>query len=124
MEGERLLSELDRVNVALIEKEERICRLEKELHDARGAIHQVQSRCREAEKEKERGVLEVANMQADLQDAQSNFQNLERECKVKQDVVGKQRRALESLADKLEQQKESFQVEFLKFLGSLSLNHR
>lgn len=113
MEGERLHSKLDNMNAALAEKEERIRRLEKELRDARNSIQQVQSRCREAEKEKERGALERANLQADLEDAQANFQNLDREYKSKHDVAEKQRRALESLADKVEKQKEFFQVRLI-----------
>jgi len=56
--------------------------------------------------------LERANLQADLEDAQSNFRNLEREYKMKHDVAEKQRRALESLSDKVEKQRVSFQVEF------------
>jgi len=112
MEGETILLEFDNMNMALMAKEERICRLEKDLRDVRSAIQQVQSRCREAEKEKERGDLDRANMQANLEDAQSSIQNLERECKVKLDVMEKQRLALKSLADKVEKQKEIFQVEF------------
>lgn len=110
MEGERLHSKLDSMNVILMEKEERVRQLEKELRDARGSVQQVQSRCREAEKEKERGALERASMQADLEDAQSSLQNLEREYKLKHEVTEKQRRALESLTNKVEKQKESFQV--------------
>ena len=121
MEGERLHSKLESMNVALTEKEERIRRLEKELRDARNSIQQVQSRCREAEKEKERGALERANLQADLEDARANFQNLEREYKSKHDVAEKQRRALESLSDKVEKQKEMFQVE-LKYWCPLAMN--
>jgi len=56
--------------------------------------------------------LERASLQADLEDAQSNFRNLEREYKLKHDVADEQRRALESLADKVEKQRASFQVEF------------
>ena len=111
MEGERLHSKLDSMNMALMEKEERIRRLEKELRDARASIQQMQSKCREAEKEKERGTLERANMQADLDNSQANFRDLEREYTLKQDVADKQQRALESLTDKVEKQKGFFQVE-------------
>jgi chromosome segregation ATPase len=82
-----------------------------ELRDARSSIQQVQTRCREAEKEKERGALERANLQADLEDARANFQDLQREYKSKHDLAEKQRQGLESLADKVEKQKEFFQVE-------------
>ena len=112
MDGERLHSKLDSMNVALTEKEERIRRLEKELRDVRSSIQQVQTRCREAEKEKERGALERANLQADLEDARANFQDLQREYKSKHDLAEKQRQGLESLADKVEKQKEFFQVEY------------
>jgi len=44
MEGERLHSKLDNLNVTLMEKEERIRQLEKDLRDARGSIQQAQSR--------------------------------------------------------------------------------
>lgn len=110
MEGDRLHSKLDSLNVALMEKEERIRRLEKDLRDARGSIQQLQIRCREAEKEKESGALERANVQADLEDVQANFQGLEMEYKAKHNVAEKQRQALESLSGKVEKQKEFFQV--------------
>lgn len=114
MEGERLYSKLDSLNAVLVEKEDRIKQLEKELRDARGTVQNVQSRCREAEKEKEREALARASMQADLEDAQANFENLEREYKLKHDVAEKQRRALESLSDKVEKQRLSFQVQFFE----------
>lgn len=103
MEGEKLHSKLDSMNAALMEKEDRIRYLERELRDAKCSI-------REVIEERERGASERARMRDSLEDAQSNFQNLEREYKMKQDVAEKQRRALASLANKVEKQKESFQV--------------
>lgn len=44
MEGERLHSKLDSLNLTLMEREERIRQLEKELRDSRGSIQQLQSR--------------------------------------------------------------------------------
>lgn len=106
------MSESETMNVALMAKEERVCQLEKELRDARSAIQQVRNRCGEVEKEKEIGDSKRASLEFDLEEAQSNIVALERECKLKLDVVDKQRRALESLTAKMEKQKESFQVEF------------
>lgn len=111
MVGERLDNKLDSMNLSLMEKEERIRHLERELRDARSSIQQVQSKFKEVENEKAKVVLEKANLQADLEDAQCNFQNLEREYNLKHDVAEKQRRALESLSAKVEKQRLSFQVQ-------------
>lgn len=120
MEREKLLFDLEAASVAVVEKEDRIFQLEKEVRHGRSTMEHLQSQCREANVEKERGATERARMQVALEDAQLSIQSLQTECKSKQEVVEKQRRALEGMLQKLESQKEILQ-NHLKEAAMMSL---
>lgn len=109
LEREKLLFDLEAASVAVVEKEDRIFQLEKEIRHGRSTMEHMQSQCWEANREKERGATERARMQVALENAQMSIQSLQTECKSKQEIVEKQRRALEGMLQKLESQKEIFQ---------------
>ena len=109
LEREKLLFDLEAASVAVVEKEDRIFQMEKEIRHGRATMEHMQSQCWEANREKERGATERARMQVALEDAQMSMRSLQTECKSKQEIVEKQRRALEGMLQKLESQKEIFQ---------------
>ena len=109
-EEAKLTSQLGVVNMELMEKGTLVKQLEKDLGMARSAVEQMQSKSSDAERWKERELLENQRLQADLADSRLAIQELEKNCSLKDEVVAKQRQLLEDFSKKMEAQKKQFEV--------------
>ena len=109
-EEAKLTSQLGVVNMELMEKGTLVKQLEKDLGMARSAVEQLQSKSSDAERWKERELLENQRLQADLADSRLAIQELEKNCSLKDEVVAKQRQLLEDFSKKMEAQKKQLEV--------------
>ena len=109
-EEAKLTSQLGVANMELMEKGTLVKQLEKDLGMARSAVEQLQSKSSEAERWKERELLENQRLQADLADSRLAIQELEKNCSLKDEAVAKQRKLLEDFSKKMEAQKKQLEV--------------
>jgi chromosome segregation ATPase len=109
-EEAKLTSQLGVANMELMEKGTLVKQLEKDLGMARSAVEQLQSKSSEAERWKEREVLENQRLQADLADSRLAIEELEKNCSLKDEAVAKQRKLLEDFSKKMEAQKKQLEV--------------
>jgi vacuolar-type H+-ATPase subunit I/STV1 len=110
LEREKLVFDLDSANLAAVEKDESIQQLERDLSGARRAVECVQTKCKEIERSKDKEINQKERLQAELEDARIAIKDLERDCKLKEEVLTKQRQAESDLFRKLETQKKLLQV--------------
>lgn len=109
-EEAKLTSQLGVANMELMEKGTLVKQLEKDLGMARSAVEQLQSKSIEAERWKERELLENQRLQADLADSRLAIEELEKNCSLKDEAVAKQRKLLEDFSKKMEAQKKQLEV--------------
>ena len=109
-EEAKLTSQLGVANMELMEKGTLVKQLEKDLGMARSAVEQLQSKSSEAERWKERELLENQRLQADLADSRLAIEELEKNCSLKDEAVAKQRKLLEDFSKKMEAQKKQLEV--------------
>ncbi|CAM6059910.1 unnamed protein product [Sphagnum tenellum] len=103
IERARILSDLNAANTSKIRKEEQIHELEKELGVFKVTLEHVQRQCEKAEQAVDKSAIERANLQAEIEHHHSAIQDLEKNCKSKQDMLEQQQQRLAELEYQFEE---------------------
>jgi chromosome segregation ATPase len=103
VERARILSDLNAANTSKIKKEEQIHELEKELGVFKVTLEHVQRQCEKAEQAADKSAIERANLQAEIEHYHSAIQDLEKNCKSKQDMLEQQQQRLADLEYQFEE---------------------
>jgi chromosome segregation ATPase len=103
VERARILSDLNAANTSKIKKEEQIHELEKELGVFKVTLEHVQRQCEKAEQAVDKSAIERANLQAEIEHHHSAIQDLEKNCKSKQDMLEQQQQRLTELEYQFEE---------------------
>ncbi|CAN5977108.1 unnamed protein product [Sphagnum jensenii] len=103
VERARILSDLNAANTSKIKKEEQIHELEKELGVFKVTLEHVQRQCEKAEQAVDKSAIERANLHAEIEHHHSAIQDLEKNCKSKQDMLEQQQQRLTELEYQFEE---------------------